>query len=59
MGNVIGKPRGFAPGRSEAGVPLNLAFVGQGFDPTQAIGIGPDWVVDAGKIYGEFAASFF
>ena len=38
---------------------LDFGFVAKRLDPTQSIGVGPDGVVDAGKVHGQLAPAFF
>ena len=57
--NIIGKPRGLAPGGRERGVQADFFFVAQHLDPGEAVGISPDRIEDAREISLDAAAAFF
>src|SRR5689334_4716784 len=57
--NVIGVVSGFVPGRRERDVTTDEVWIGKHFDPREAVGIGPDWVVDAREVNVEFSAAVF
>ena len=55
--DVVSKPRRLGPGRGERHVTLHLRFVLQRLHPGEAVGIGPDRVVDPAEVDVERAAA--
>ena len=55
--DVVGEPRRLGPGRGERHVTLHLRFVLQRLHPGEAVGIGPDRVVDPAEVDVERAAT--
>ncbi len=57
--HVVGEPGGLAPHRRERHVEAHLRFVFQHLHPREAVGVGPQRVVDAREVHVELAAAFF
>ena len=54
--DVVGPPRGLAPGRRQRDVQPDLRLVPQDLEPGEAVGVRPHRVVDAGEVDVELAA---
>ena len=55
----VGEDRGFIPGRRHGDMAADEVFVRKRFNPTEAIGVGPDRVVDPREIGIDFATTIF
>ena len=56
--DVVGEPRCLGPRRRERDVAVDLLRVLQRLEPGEAVGVGPDRVVDPRKVCVELAAAF-